>query len=102
MTKDPNTGYFAVKDSDGTLSCYDPNLNKVNITYKDVAEYFDESCSSLKYIGQNGHEKTMTKDPNTGYFAVKDSDGTLTCYDANLKKIDIADTSFNEDGTVKQ
>ena len=78
------------------------NGQNVKITYKDVAEYFDESCNSLKYIGMNGHEKTMTKEPNTGYFSVMDSDGTLTCYDANLKKIDITDTSFNEDGTVKQ
>ena len=70
----------------------------VKITYKDVAEYFDESCTSLKYIGMNGHEKTMTKDPNTGYFAVKDFDGTLTCYDQNLNKVDITQTAFDSNG----
>ena len=55
--------------------------------YKEAVNYFDENCTSLTYIGQNDHVKTMTKDPNTGYFMVKDSDGTVTYYDANLNKI---------------
>ena len=75
--------------------------HELKSNYKEAVNYFDENCTSLTYMGKNSHLKTMTKDSNTGYFAVRDSDGTLTCYDANLKEIDIADTSFNEDGTIK-
>ncbi len=76
--------------------------NETTAKYKDAAQYFDQNCTSLTYMGKNSHLKTMTKDPSTGCFAVRDSNGTLTCYDANLKEIDIADTSFNEDGSIKQ
>ena len=73
-----NTFIKSVVNGQVTLEVKGVNGENVNISYRDATKYFDENCTSLTYMGKNSHLKTMTKDSNTGYFAVRDSDGTLT------------------------
>ncbi len=94
-----NTFIKSVVDGQVSLEVKGVNGENVNISYRDAAKYFDENCTSLTYVGMNGNTKVLTRDPNIGYFAVKDSDGTLTCYDSDLNEMNIADTNFADDGT---
>ena len=98
----PNGNIYTLSVSGGVASflAKSENGQEVKTTYKDVAEFFDENCTSLTYVGMNGHNKVMTRDSSTGYLAVKDSDGTLTCYDSNLNKVDITQTAFDVNGNV--
>ena len=72
---------ITVRGGAGTLTVVNEKGENLLITDKDARCWFNDSVTSVNYVGENGHNKVMTRDSSTGGYVVEDKEnGNLSYY----------------------